>query len=1039
MPGLARVGPDAEVVRYEPAGRHPLGRYPAFGRRRGRYNPIEITRGCVYGCTFCQTPFMFKARFRHRPADHVADHVAQMVASGRRDVRFLTPTALSYGSPDESVQLDAVESLLGSVREAVGSRARIFVGTFPSEVRPEHVTPEAMALIGRYCDNDNLVIGGQSGSEEMLARTNRDHGVKVIVDAVRIARAAGLLRSLVRVERVRSAGSTGSGRIGASAAPGDGRQGTVMQGEGSLAGIRVLDLASGPARFATKLLAEMGADVVKPAGWGPSGRPMADPTVAARGGLLEWTYDGGKRLVAVDPESPEGIARLQRLATAADLPIDDAEPGWLAEHGLDHAHLGVSNPALVSVSLTAFGHNGPRAGWRGSDLVAAALGGVCALTGPVDKPLNSWGRQNEHFGSFVAVISALAALQAVRAGGSGQHVDVSLHEVVTGSIENLFFPYFYADRLDDLPAIQARQGSLHWLRVYDVVPARSGTVMITPTPSPSPLIDWMVEEGFEEAIEFAGLDIEEILARRDDLMALIARFCLGHDAGYLFTEAQSRRIAFGEVQSVPQVVANPQFAHRGFLQPVAWDGPTVITPGRPAQLSATPSPTPQPPPLDPLPAALVLDEWVRSTGPTRPAGAAGSVGAAGSGGSAGVAPGSSPRPPSAKPLDGIRIADFTWVLAGPFCTRMLGDLGADVVKVQNVERATLVNRPDYPYYPVWNRSKRSALLDMKHPDALGVARRLIEASDVLVENYSAGVLARWGLGWETVHAWNPRLIYVTMSGPGHDGPWRNVLSYAPTVHALCGLTYLTNPADRRDIGCGFSLNDHAAGFVAAMEILGALEARRRTGEGQRIDLAQLEVGSWLITPAVLELTANGRVTEPDGNADPFGVVAPNDTYRTGDGGWMAVSATDDTMWRRLAGVLGGDDLASNPSYRTAEDRMARRRELDKLLVAWCSTRPGAAAMEQLQQAGVAAGVVQNAPDLLEDAQHLARGFWQGFADHPIYGPRPYDRYPAVWSGSDLTPYRRAPVFGEHNVEVYRDVCGLDEADVAAGIDCGLFR
>lgn len=193
VPGLARVGSDGAPVRNEPAARHPLGRYPAFARRRGRYNPIEITRGCVYGCTFCQTPFMFKARFRHRPVQDVADHAAQMVASGRRDVRFLTPTALSYGSSDESVQLDAVASLLGSVRAAVGSHARIFFGTFPSEVRPEHVTPQAMALIRRYCDNDNLVIGGQSGSEDLLVRTNRGHGVEVIVDAVRIARAAGLL------------------------------------------------------------------------------------------------------------------------------------------------------------------------------------------------------------------------------------------------------------------------------------------------------------------------------------------------------------------------------------------------------------------------------------------------------------------------------------------------------------------------------------------------------------------------------------------------------------------------------------------------------------------------------------------------------------------------------------------------------------------------------------------------------------------------------------------------------------------------------
>lgn len=190
--GVVRPGPDGAVVRGEPAPRHPLGRYPAFARRHGRFNPIEITRGCVYGCTFCQTPFAFKARFRHRPPGDVADHVGALVASGRRDVRFVTPTALSYGSDDESVRLDAVEELLRATRAAAGSDGRVFFGTFPSEVRPEHVTDEALRLIRRYCDNDNLVIGGQSGSERVLAATNRGHGVADVERAAQRCVAAGL-------------------------------------------------------------------------------------------------------------------------------------------------------------------------------------------------------------------------------------------------------------------------------------------------------------------------------------------------------------------------------------------------------------------------------------------------------------------------------------------------------------------------------------------------------------------------------------------------------------------------------------------------------------------------------------------------------------------------------------------------------------------------------------------------------------------------------------------------------------------------------
>jgi crotonobetainyl-CoA:carnitine CoA-transferase CaiB-like acyl-CoA transferase len=804
-----------------------------------------------------------------------------------------------------------------------------------------------------------------------------------------------------------------------------------MGTEAGLHGVRVLDLAQGPGRFATKLLAELGADVVKVAGAGARGPAMRDPELDARGGLADWMYDGGKRTVSLDlnldldldsRSSVEGDAAasaLRRLAEHADLVIDDWVPGRLGALGLDHARLATANPSLVAVSLTPFGQSGPRAGWHGSDLVAAALGGVSSLTGPAGKPLNSWGRQNEHFGGFVTAICALAGLHDARRTGRGHAVDVSLHEVVTGSIENLFFQYLYHDVLDDLPALAPRQGALHWLGVYDVVPARTGTVMVTPTPSPSPLIDWMVEEGFEEAIEYAGLGIEEILARRADLMATIRRFCLEHDAGYLFREGQSRRVAFGEVQSVPQVVGNPQFAHRGFLRSVDWDGPPVRTAGWPAQRTGTPAPPPRPPAAGPTPVEDVVAGWAAAPRPVAPGDAASSVVASG------------------KPLEGVRIADFTWVLAGPFCTRLLGDLGADVIKVQNVERATLVNRSNYPYYAVWNRSKRSALLDMKHPGALAVARRLVEASDVLVENYSAGVLARWGLDWDTVHAWNPRLIYVTMSGCGHDGPWSNVLSYAPTVHALCGLTYLTNPADRRDVGCGFSLNDHAAGFVAATEILAALEARRRTGLGQRIDLAQLEVGSWLITPAILDLLANGRVTEPDGNADPFAVHAPNDTYRCGDDRWVAVSVDDDA-WPRLCALAGRADLVADDALRRAVGRLARRDELDRLVGDWCAARSAAAAMEQLQAAGVAAGVVQDAADLLDDPQHRDRGFWRRFDEHPLFGPRPYDRFPARWSTTDLEPYRRAPVFGEHNDEVWGELCGLDPAEVADGVADGLF-
>ncbi len=190
--GLARL----EEGRLVPQGRGEgvlLDTHPPFAPRHHKFGAIEITRGCIYACRFCQTPFMSKARFRHRSVENVAHWARVLREGGKRDVRFITPTSLSYGSPDESVNLDAIEHLLASVREAIGPDGRIFYGTFPSEVRPEHVTPQALALLKRYVDNDNLIIGGQSGSDRILRASRRGHDVETVERAVRISVEEGFL------------------------------------------------------------------------------------------------------------------------------------------------------------------------------------------------------------------------------------------------------------------------------------------------------------------------------------------------------------------------------------------------------------------------------------------------------------------------------------------------------------------------------------------------------------------------------------------------------------------------------------------------------------------------------------------------------------------------------------------------------------------------------------------------------------------------------------------------------------------------------
>ncbi len=835
---------------------------------------------------------------------------------------------------------------------------------------------------------------------------------------------------------------------------------------GALSGLRVVDLTADEGRFATKLLTELGADVVR-VGTGSPGLPLADPAAAALGGVADWWYDGGKRRCRVDLSTTEGREAYRRLAAAADVIVETERPGRLAELGLDYADLSAVNPALVQVSITPFGRTGPRAHWLGSDLVAAAMGGMMALTGLADRPLNVWGRQAYNYAGFVAATSGVAAALSARSTGRGAHVDLSIHETVTGSIENLFMQYFFDDLLP-LPKVAPRQGALHWLGAYDLAECRGGDggyVMITPTPTPDLLFEWMIEVGPDESgrevKRWLGVDPAEMLLDVVDVMDAIRRWIAPRDARQVWWEAQERHVAFGGVLDIAEVCANPQFAHREFLADVLPPGaaaangsrvPDGAAPGRPGPVrmpsrlvrwsDAGRSGTVPPRPPASVDTSLeeVLASWAAPSLEARNGDRGGQAGEAsgadGDGGSlAGAASGGHDH--DRRPLDGIRVADFTWVLAGPSATKLLGDLGADVIRIQSEERSTLVNSPDFPYYFVWNRSKRSATLDMKHPGALAAARRLIETCDVLIENFSAGVLDSWGLDWETVHEWNPRLVYVTMSGCGHDGPWRHLISYAPTVHAVCGITHLTNFADRGDVGPGFSLNDHLAGFAAAVGTVGALYARERTGEGQRIDMAQLEVGTYAIGAAVIRQSAGVSPPRPEGNRDGIADHVPNEVYATGDG-FVAVSVTEPAQWLGLVGLLA-DPRLDDPSLVTEAARRDRRSMIDAVLGEWAAARTAAEAADALQGAGVPAGPVQNSHELFaDDPQHAARGFWQP-VDHAVFGERTVDAFAGLWDGRRWTPRHLSPAYlGEHNFDVWAEA-GFSPTEIAEGIGDGLFR
>ena len=762
-----------------------------------------------------------------------------------------------------------------------------------------------------------------------------------------------------------------------------------------LAGLRVVDLTDDSGRFATKILAEMGASVARVHdGIGVTHGPrMRDPDAASRGHLLDWWFDAGKQSVPLALDSPEGADAYRSLVARADLVIETSRPGRLADLGLDHSDLAAVNPHLVQVSLTPFGRTGPRSGWVATDLVAAALGGVLSVCGTPDEAVVPWGRQSFAAGSSVAALTGLAAVRAARMTGLGQHVDVSLQEAVASSLEQIWFQYHYDDLLP-YDKIAPRQGSIHWSRSYVVLPCRAGWCMITATPAPHALLAWLIEDRVPGAAEFLKPGETITALHGPGLVALAAKMALKYDASTLFWEAQSRHLAWGEVQTTADLVANEQLVFRGAFVPTP-DLPTVRRPRFPVVFTSTPTVAPTTPRESSVEEAMA--DWPPRNPISNPPSGAVLNTVAG------------------RPLEGIRVLDMSWVLAGPFGCRLLGDLGADVLKMQTAARATSVNDPEHGFYPVFNRSKRSLAVDMKAAGSIDIVRSVVERSDVLIENYAAGVLARWGLDWPTLHSWNPRLIYVTMSGCGHEGPWSSVVSFGPTIHALSGLTALSNPPGRGDVGVGYALNDMAVGSMAAVAVLAALEARDRTGEGQLVDIAQLEVGSYMVGSAVLDLLANGRAAVASGNRDPYAAYLFDDVLRTADGE-VAVTIRDDSDAHALSRVTGG-----------GADSLAQ----------WCATRTGAEIQEQLQSVSVPAGRVQNAHQLFtDDAQLAARSFFDTI-DSPVFGDRPFERFPALWSSSVLEPYRRAPAYvGEHNFEILAETAGMSEDDVALAMADG---
>ena len=395
-----------------------------------------------------------------------------------------------------------------------------------------------------------------------------------------------------------------------------------------------------------------------------------------------------------------------------------------------------------------------------------------------------------------------------------------------------------------------------------------------------------------------------------------------------------------------------------------------------------------------------------------------------------------PRP---RPLEGIRVADFTWVWAGPFCTLQLAHLGAEVIRIESATR-TCVTRllPPWPdgvphpdrsgYFNQYNQGKKSIALDLTKDDARSVARDLIRASDIVVENFAAGVMDRMGLGYEVCRSLRPDIIMIALSGYGATGPESHYVSYGPAQVPLSGFSSLTGYRGFRPMHIGISYGDPTAGLHGAVATLAALFHRRRSGEGQYIDLSQWESTMALLPEGLLAQTLEGRAYERDGNHDVL--WTPHAVYRCeGEDRWVSIAVASDDEWRALASAVEPAWLRDS-ELAVAAGRKRREEEIDERLSAWCATRSREQVTQVLQQAGVAAFPVLDARDLHDDPHLAARGFFVELP-HREVGVRRHLGIPYRLDASPIAVGRAAPCLGQDTDEVLTRVLGYDADRIAA--------
>ncbi len=847
--------------------------------------------------------------------------------------------------------------------------------------------------------------------------------------------------------------------------------------QGYLHDVRVVELADEQAEYAGKLLAGLGADVVKiehpqsEHSGGNSTRsigPFLNDQQHPDRSLYFWHYNFGKRGLTLDLTTERDRGRFLELVREADVFLESTPRGYLASQGITYERLSAVNPALIWSRVMPFGDDGPWAGYKASDLVHLALGGVMMCTGydphPLTKeyetpPIAPQMFQAYHIAGQHAVIAAIGALLHQRATGRGQQMMTAVHQAVSCNTE-LDVPAWIYQRqplyrqtcrhamATQIPRTICTTKDGRWVMARMVAGVASQfdklVVLLDRYGHAEDLTDPKYRDPQYRAQPMADQHIHDVTHR------FLSKFLFEGP----WREGQEHSQLWAPLRRPEENLRDPHWRARRTFQEVEHPelGKRFTYVGAPWVDEQVPWRT--------SPRAPLLGEdngarWERPGGPRK------------FGGDRGIVQMSALRKPFA--INNLRVIDFSWWLASGGGPRFLSALGAEVIKVEWKGRWDLryganpmpeggraerdaATKPCPPKsrgipgktspnrsgsFNDTNPGKRSISLNMQHPKARAVLERLIRSGDVVCEGFSPGVMASWGFTYEVMRAINPSIIYVQQSGMGQRGTYGKFRATGTVANSLAGLSEMSGlPEPFPPTGIGYSYLDWFGAYNFATAIIAAAYRRETTGQGTHIDASQIESGIYLNGSAILNYSANGKRWQRSGNRSPWKLAAPSGAYRCrGNDRWIAITGHTEDEWRALLRVLGEPAWGRDPRFATLRDRQAHQDALDEAMNGATASHDAFELMARLQQAGVPAGVCQTAEDRCDRDPQLRHLRWLTELLQRESGLWPVKEFPVHLS--ETPPYmggpvnRASPDYMEDNGYVYRDLLGMTRAEFEA--------